>query len=101
MILPSVQQFVPSKICSILRYGKTVAQLLIRWCIQQGFVCIPKSVREERIRENGDVFDFSISDQDMQAMVSILDRKDYIPELAGLIFIVLFSSCINTHFSTT
>jgi diketogulonate reductase-like aldo/keto reductase len=45
-----------------------VAQILIRWCIQRGFVCIPKSVKESRIRENSDVFDFSISEDDITAM---------------------------------
>ena len=53
----------------MLRYNKSVAQVLIRWSLQRGFVCIPKSVKEERIRENGDVFDFNISEDDMKAMV--------------------------------
>jgi diketogulonate reductase-like aldo/keto reductase len=50
------------------KYNKSVAQILIRWCIQRGFVCIPKSVKESRIRENSDVFDFSISEDDITAM---------------------------------
>jgi diketogulonate reductase-like aldo/keto reductase len=50
------------------KYNKSVAQVLIRWSLQRGFVCIPKSVKEERIRENGDVFDFNISEDDMKAM---------------------------------
>ena len=53
----------------MLRYNKSVAQVLIHWSLQRGFVCIPKSVKEERIRENGDVFDFNISEDDMKAMV--------------------------------
>ena len=44
--------------------------MLIRWSLQRGFVCIPKSVREERIKENGDVFDFSIAEEDMKTLVS-------------------------------
>ena len=55
--------------CFLLRYNKSVAQLLIRWCLERGFVCIPKSVKEQRIVENGDVFDFKISDEDMQVLV--------------------------------
>ena len=53
-----------------LRYNKTPAQVLIRWSLQKGFVCIPKTVKEERMIENADVFDFSISQQDMEEMVS-------------------------------
>jgi diketogulonate reductase-like aldo/keto reductase len=47
------------------RYGKTPAQILIRWVLQQGVVVIPKSTNRDRIRQNGDVFDFAISEQDM------------------------------------
>jgi diketogulonate reductase-like aldo/keto reductase len=49
-------------------YGKTPAQLLIRWAIQKHFVVLPKSVHKERIIENADVFDFSISDEDMATL---------------------------------
>ena len=51
------------------RYKKSTAQLLIRWSLQQGYVCIPKSVKENRIIENGDCFDFKISDEDMLVLV--------------------------------
>jgi diketogulonate reductase-like aldo/keto reductase len=47
------------------KYGKSPAQILIRWALQQDFVVIPKSVQDDRIDENADVFDFSISDEDM------------------------------------
>jgi len=50
------------------RYSKSTAQLLIRWCLQCGTVCIPKSSNEHRIIENGDVFDFNISDEDMKVL---------------------------------
>ena len=43
---------------------------MIRWCIEQGMVCIPKSVKEQRIIENADVFDFQISPGDMHTLVS-------------------------------
>ena len=56
---------------SVSRYSKSTAQLLIRWCLQRGTVCIPKSSKEHRIIENGDVFDFNISDEDMKVLVSI------------------------------
>ncbi len=47
------------------KYGKTPAQIVIRWHLQQGLVTIPKSVRESRIRENADVFGFELSPEDM------------------------------------
>lgn len=47
------------------KYGKSVAQLCIRWCLQNGVLPLPKSVTPARIVENADVFDFEISDDDM------------------------------------
>ncbi len=46
-------------------YGKSPAQVLIRWSLQHDLVVIPKSARPARIRENCDVFDFSLSQDDM------------------------------------
>lgn len=47
------------------RYGKTTAQVILRWHIQKGIVVIPKSVHKERMEENLSVFDFSLTDEDM------------------------------------
>ncbi len=47
------------------KYNKSVAQLCIRWCLQNGTIPLPKSVTPSRIIENTDVFDFVISDEDM------------------------------------
>ena len=53
------------------KYGKTAAQLLIRWSLQTGHVCIPKSSNPGRIAENFDVFgDFVISAEDMKALAA-------------------------------
>lgn len=46
------------------KYGKTIAQICVRWSLQQKVVPLPKSVSEERIKENAKVFDFEISDED-------------------------------------
>jgi len=52
-------------------YGRTPAQILIRWSVQKGFITIPKSVKPERILENANVFDFTLSEQDMQTLNSL------------------------------
>jgi diketogulonate reductase-like aldo/keto reductase len=50
------------------KHGRTAAQVLVRWGIEHGFVVIPKSVRRERIRENADVFGFSLDREDLAAL---------------------------------
>ena len=55
------------------RVGRTPAQVLLRWCLQHGVPIIPKSTHRERIEENAQVFDFTLSDEDMDALDG-LDR---------------------------
>ncbi len=47
---------------------RTSAQVLLRWCVQRGIPVIPKSTHRERIEENGQIFDFELSDEDMSAL---------------------------------
>ncbi|KAJ3695638.1 hypothetical protein LUZ60_001015 [Juncus effusus] len=56
------------------KYNKTVAQLVLKWGIQRNTVVIPKSSKVERLRENFGVFDFTISDDDMDKIKAV-DRK--------------------------
>ena len=56
------------------KYHKSVAQVILRWELQRGIVVIPKSVHIERMEQNLDVFDFTLSDEDMNVMAS-LDKK--------------------------
>lgn len=48
------------------KYGKSVAQVLLRWDLQSGIVTIPKSIKQERIVQNADIFDFELSPEDMK-----------------------------------
>ncbi len=50
------------------KYGKTIAQVILRWLTQRGVVAIPKSVRKERMKENFNIFDFELSTDDMEAI---------------------------------
>lgn len=57
------------------KYSKSVAQLVIRWVLQKGVVSIPKSVHRDRIFENGAIFDFEISKEDV-TLIDALDREE-------------------------
>ncbi|MDN4075562.1 aldo/keto reductase [Fictibacillus terranigra] len=53
------------------KHNKTVAQVILRWDLQNGVITIPKSVNENRIKENADIFDFELSIEDMQQIDSL------------------------------
>jgi len=50
------------------KYNKSTSQILIRWCLQKGAICIPKSSQKNHIKENADVFNFKITDTDMNSL---------------------------------
>ncbi|KQL50660.1 glyoxal reductase [Heyndrickxia shackletonii] len=50
------------------KYNKSIAQIILRWDLQNGIVVIPKSTKEHRIIENANVFDFTLSNEDMKAI---------------------------------
>ena len=56
------------------KYGKTTAQVMLRWNIQRGIIVLPKSVHKERMIQNLDVFDFNLTEEDMSA-IAALDTK--------------------------
>merc|ERR1719240_705951 len=53
------------------RHGRTPAQVLHRWLLQLGAAVIPRSVRYERIKENGDIFTFALTEADMRMLNGI------------------------------
>ena len=64
----------PSLISLSGKYGKSPAQMCLKWSVQKGYIPLPKSATPERIRENIDIEDFEISAEDMEAM-------DHIPSV--------------------
>jgi diketogulonate reductase-like aldo/keto reductase len=56
------------------RHGRTPAQVVLRWSVQHGAIVIPKSSNRERIRENAEIFDFELGEDDMRAL-DALDRS--------------------------
>lgn len=59
------------------KYGKTTAQVILRWDIQNGVIVIPKSIKEHRIRENANIFDFELSSEDMAAIDGLNENKRF------------------------
>lgn len=71
------------------KYGKSPAQVLGRWCVQKGFVYMPKSVKKERMIENAQVFDFQLSDDDMHDLDSLTAPDAFDT------FEALYRKCVN------
>lgn len=57
------------------KYNKTPAQVILRWHMQNGVVAIPKSSREERMRENADIFDFELTQEEMSRISAMGSRE--------------------------
>jgi 2,5-diketo-D-gluconate reductase A len=53
------------------RHGKTPAQVVLRWVVERDIPVIPKSVRRERVEENGQIFDFELSDEELERLDSL------------------------------
>lgn len=53
------------------KYGKSAAQVALRWNVQRGVTVIPKSVHQDRMKENLNIWDFTLSDEDMAAIAKL------------------------------
>ncbi|MGI5897062.1 MAG: aldo/keto reductase [Oscillospiraceae bacterium] len=64
------------------KYRKSVAQILVRWCVQYGVVPLPKTQNPERMKQNAEIFDFSLSEEDVSRMCALeaLGRTGQDPE---------------------
>merc|ERR1712039_91118 len=71
------------------KHSRSAAQVLGRWCVQKGFIYIPKSVRKDRMIENAKVFDFTLDDADMSAL-DALTTPEALATFRGL-----YEKCVN------
>ncbi|REK75015.1 aldo/keto reductase [Paenibacillus paeoniae] len=62
------------------KYGKSVAQVILRWDVQHGIVTIPKSIKEHRIIENASIFDFELSPEDMERIDALNENRRVGPD---------------------
>ena len=74
------------------KYGKTAAQVVLRWDVQNGVITIPKSTHKERIEENYDIFDFELTEEDMARITAIGDREQTPIDITSVDFIKFIST---------
>lgn len=73
---------VPAVVAVARKHGRTPAQVVLRWHVQLGNIAIPKSVTPSRIRENIEVFDFSLDDEDLAAISALNEDRRIGPDPA-------------------
>jgi len=59
------------------KYSKTPAQVILRWGVQRGTVCIPKTSSKERLAENIDLFSFSLTEDEMKSITALNKNKRF------------------------
>jgi diketogulonate reductase-like aldo/keto reductase len=79
----------PTLVRIAMTKSKTPAQIMGRWCVQKGFIYVPKSVKKERMEENAQVFDFELSEEEMLELDSLTTSE------AVETFVGLYRKCVN------
>ncbi|XP_023692473.2 aldo-keto reductase family 1 member A1-A isoform X1 [Paramormyrops kingsleyae] len=81
------------------QYGKTAAQVIIRWHVQRGIICIPKSITPSRIQQNLQVLDFQLTDEDMKLIESFnRNERLIIPTVEASATIFLTSNTLKKKY---
>ena len=68
------------------KYGKSIGQICLRWCKQKGFVSLPKSANPMRIKENSEIFDFELSQEDMDIISNLKGVCGEAPDPDNILF---------------
>ena len=68
------------------KYNKSISQLCLRWCLQMGFVPLPKSANPMRIKENGEIFDFVLAEEDMDIIAGLTGSCGEAPDPDNILF---------------
>ena len=68
------------------KYGKSISQICLRWCLQMGFVPLPKSANPMRIKQNTEIFDFELSDADMNIISGLSGSCGAAPDPDNILF---------------
>jgi len=68
------------------KYNKSIAQICLRWCLQNGFVSLPKSANPVRIKDNTEIFDFELSAEDMELIASLSGSCGEAPDPDNILF---------------
>ena len=72
------------------KYKKTPAQIILRWHIQNGFITIPKSCKPERIKENFEIFDFQLTDEEMKDINDLNGKKGRVQYNSFIMYFALW-----------
>lgn len=85
----------PQLLTIAARHGKTVAQIILRWHLQRGIITIPKSANPRRIRENFDIFRFTLEEKDMRTLYALDRNRRYAIDPDGYIVHPLYNKAMR------
>ena len=68
------------------KYGKSIGQICLKWSLQMGFLPLPKSANPMRIKENADIFDFTLSSEDMDIIAGLRGSCGEAPDPDSILF---------------